>query len=153
MAKDFEPIYPLEIVIARRWSKLEWAMHTTGLTQEEWLDHYERMGLKERQWGSHLAQMKSVEMLRRVLSVSRADRNVQRTCLPAPPGATPQPRRRAPRRRPRTAAAWPGGRRERRVQTLWTASALWHTRRRCRGLLVQREGERDFVPLLLGRPG
>ncbi len=52
MAKDFEPIYPLEIVIARRWSKLEWAMHTTGLTQEEWLDHYERMGLKERQWGS-----------------------------------------------------------------------------------------------------
>ena len=152
MAKDFEPIYPLEIVIARRWSKLEWAMHTTGLTQEELLDHYERMGLKERKWGSHLAQMKSFEMIRRVLSDSRADRNVKRAFLPAPPGAPPS-RASAQRRRPRTAAAWPGGRSERRVQTLWTASALWHTRRRCRGLLVQREGERDLGPLLLGRPG
>jgi len=62
--------------------------------------------------------------------------------------APPPSRASAQRRRPRTAAAWPDGRRERWVQTLWTASALWHTQRRCRGLLVQREGAFSITIIL-----
>jgi hypothetical protein len=64
------------------------------------------------------------------------------------PRAPPPSRASAPRRRPRTAAAGPGGRRERRVHTLWTAAALWHTRRRCRGLLVQRAGAFSITIIL-----
>lgn len=65
--KEAEPIDPRRIGIARRWSKLEWEMFTKGLTQTELLYHYEKMGLKERKWSSHLEQMKSFDDLRRAL--------------------------------------------------------------------------------------
>lgn len=71
MERLLEPIRPHEIVIARRWSKLEWEMNQKGVSQGELLAHYEAMGLYERKWLSHLEQLKSFELIRNALPGSR----------------------------------------------------------------------------------
>lgn len=58
-----KPIEEQKIVIARRWSKLEWEASEKGVEIDELLDHYENLGLKERKWNSHLEQINSINFL------------------------------------------------------------------------------------------
>ncbi len=66
--REKEKIDPSKIIIVRRWSKLEWELHKKNTTQEKILDHYEKMGLKDKKWSSHLDQMNSFNKLEAFLN-------------------------------------------------------------------------------------